>query len=166
MSSINFPSNSDNPDSHSNHRNSTHQEDFFGSSYNPSSSFQVNPLSHHPPRTPRTSDLSSSALSGSYVYGSEIYHSSISNNSNGDNQSVAGGSEKTEQLREVLSEKRPAAVEQFEEEDMRDDEVEHVKEEHASKVTAPEIWREMLKTSSGRDKAFVSCMTDCIGVLL
>lgn len=47
---------------------------------------------------------------------------------------------------------------------MRDDEVEHVKEEQASKVTAPEIWREMLKTSSGRDKAFVSYMKSWIGV--
>lgn len=47
---------------------------------------------------------------------------------------------------------------------MRDDEVEHVHEEQAAKVTAPEIWREMLKTSSGRDKAFVSCMTYYLGV--
>ncbi len=115
MSNINFPSTrTTQTRSHITATRHT-KEDFFGSSYNPSSSFQVNPLTHHPPRTPRTSELSNSALSGSYVYGSEIYHSSIGSH-NGDNQSVAGGSEKTE-LREVHNEKCPA-VEQFEEEDL------------------------------------------------
>lgn len=108
------------------------REDFFGSSYNPSSSFQINPLSALPPRTPRTSIVESQ----SYTYGdSSIYSSSISH---------------TEETQE-----KPEAQE-YEDEEVAED-VEDVASESAIKKVKPlDVWREIIKTSSGRDKAFVS----------
>lgn len=47
MSSISFPSERPDP--------STPHDDFYSSPFEASSSFQINPLSAHPPRTPRTS---------------------------------------------------------------------------------------------------------------
>ncbi|KAL5530626.1 hypothetical protein ACEPAF_6884 [Sanghuangporus sanghuang] len=126
MSTISFPGSASHTHSHS----TSTQEDFFGSSYNPSSSFQVNPLSPHPPRTPRTSVISASQ---SYVYGSDLYVSSAS---------------QQEEIQE-----KPAAAE-YEEEEVAEDVDETVSQETVKKVKTPEVWREVLKTSSGRDKAF------------
>lgn len=127
MSTVSFPN-------HSHQRtSSTVQEDFFGSSYNPSSSFQMNPLSPHPPRTPRTSIVSPS---DSYVYGSEVYASSMAPSEN-------------------KAEKR-AEVEEYTEDEVAEEVEEVVSEAAVKRVKAPEVWREVLKTSSGRDKAFVS----------
>lgn len=111
---------------------SSTQEDFFGTSYNPSSSFQVNPLSPHPPRTPRTSVISASQ---SYVYGSEVYASSTSQ-------------------QEEMQEKQ--SVVDYEEEEVAEDVEETVSDQVVQRVKTPEVWREIMKTSSGRDKAFVS----------
>ncbi|KAL5488151.1 hypothetical protein ACEPAI_6259 [Sanghuangporus weigelae] len=126
MSTISFPGSASHTHSHS----TSTQEDFFGSSYNPSSSFQVNPLSPHPPRTPRTSVISASQ---SYVYGSDLYGSSAS---------------QQEEIQE-----KPVAAE-YGEEEVAEDVDETVSQETVKKVKIPEVWREVLKTSSGRDKAF------------
>lgn len=134
MSTVSFPGGASHTHSHS----TSTQEDFFGSSYNPSSSFQVNPLSHHPPRTPRTSVIS--AASQSYVYGSEIYGSSTS--------------------QQEETQEKPAAAAEYEEEEVAEDVEDTVSQETAKKVKTPEVWREMLKTSSGRDKAFVSAFCE------
>lgn len=50
MSSISFPESSSRPS----------EDQFYSSHFDPSSSFQMNPLSSHPPRTPRTSIISNS----------------------------------------------------------------------------------------------------------
>ncbi|KAF8665546.1 hypothetical protein AX16_000007 [Volvariella volvacea WC 439] len=47
MASISFPSSTE--------TSNTHESQFFGDGYDPSSSFQMNPLSSHPPRTPKPS---------------------------------------------------------------------------------------------------------------
>ncbi|KAL5508352.1 hypothetical protein ACEPAH_5971 [Sanghuangporus vaninii] len=126
MSTISFPGSASHTHSHS----TSTQEDFFGSSYNPSSSFQVNPLSPHPPRTPCTSVISASQ---SYVYGSDLYASSAS--------------------QQEETQEKPVAAE-YEEEEVAEDVDETVSQETVKKVKTPEVWREVLKTSSGRDKAF------------
>lgn len=63
MSSISFP------DSQSSSRPSDDQ--FYSSPFDPSSSFHMNPLSSHPPRTPRTSIISHSPHS----YNPTVYES-------------------------------------------------------------------------------------------
>ncbi|KAJ7499078.1 hypothetical protein FB451DRAFT_1204175 [Mycena latifolia] len=63
MSHISFPSEHAAADSSSSHNGGQ-----FYSSFDASSSFQINPLSSHPPRTPRTSVTASS-----HVYGASIY---------------------------------------------------------------------------------------------
>lgn len=62
MSSISFPAEQQ--------PNPGHEGNYYSSSFDASSSFQMNPLSSHPPRTPRTSIISSNST---YVYGSSIY---------------------------------------------------------------------------------------------
>ncbi|KAH8113363.1 hypothetical protein DFH11DRAFT_1510465 [Phellopilus nigrolimitatus] len=126
MSTVSFPEGS----SHSHSASSSTQEDFFGSSYNPSSSFQINPLSPLPPRTPRTSILSTSQ---SYAYGQEMYASSVS--------------------QQEENKEKPPVVE-FEGEEAAEDIEEDVSEEAVKRVKTPEVWREVLKTGAGRDKAF------------
>ena len=127
MSSVSFPTGV-RPGSPSN----SAQENFFGSSYNPSSSFQINPLSQHPPRTPRSSIVH---VNQSQLYGSNIYTPASENGS--------------------ISEKQPVEVEQFEEAVVPEDVEETLGKEAAEKVKSPEVWREVFKTSAGRDKAFV-----------
>lgn len=62
MSSISFPHHSGRPeDSH-------HEDQYYTPSFD-TSSFQINPLSSHPPRTPRTSVYASS----SHHYSSSVY---------------------------------------------------------------------------------------------
>ncbi|KAF8211299.1 hypothetical protein K438DRAFT_1807074 [Mycena galopus ATCC 62051] len=65
MSHVSFPS------EHGEHSPASHNGGQFYSSFDASSSFQMNPLSSHPPRTPRTSIVSS----GAHVYGAGIYDS-------------------------------------------------------------------------------------------
>jgi hypothetical protein len=106
---------------------SVHEDAYFSSSFESAvgSSIQMNPLSQHPPRTPRTSIVSSS-----HTYGGDIY---------------TPKDEVIEQREDLLSE----------------DEEESVQEIAKGKVSSTEVLRELVKTSYGRDKAFV-CVTSCI----
>jgi hypothetical protein len=63
MSSISFPTEQQ--------ATSTNNGHFYPSSFDTNSSFQMNPLSSHPPRTPRTSIISSTSTA--HAYGSSIY---------------------------------------------------------------------------------------------
>jgi len=92
-------------------------------SFDGNSSFQMNPLSSHPPRTPRTSLI---IASHSHVYGTDIY--------------------------EDAEEKQPQSIDV--DEDVDEEEVNVKDLQH--KVHKEDIWREMILTSNGRDKAFVS----------
>lgn len=122
MSTISFPnphspSHQDSPSSPGSHTQSPHVN-FFPASYDPqgsASSFQINPLSSHPPRTPRTSVISSSIQK-------EVYSS---------------GEEHNERLLED------------------DEDVERLEIGTGKRVRKEEVWREMLATSTGRDKALV-----------
>ncbi|OBZ76489.1 hypothetical protein A0H81_03552 [Grifola frondosa] len=123
MSSITFPysgpGHSPSPSS-----SSINESSHFPSSYSASAdtdSFQMNPLSSHPPRTPRTSIISSS-----HVYTTEVY------SSNGDAQ------------------ERPNTYE----EDTEDEDDTTARNPAQHRVRKEEIWRELLKTSNGRDKTF------------
>jgi hypothetical protein len=63
MSSISFPTEQQASSASNGH--------FYSSSFDANSSFQMNPLSSHPPRTPRTSIVSSTSTA--HAYGSSIY---------------------------------------------------------------------------------------------
>lgn len=90
----------------------------------------MNPLSSHPPRTPRTSVISSS-----HIYGGDIY---------------TPKEEVIEQQPEYFSE----------------DEDDKTQVEAKSHIRREDIWRELLKTSYGRDKAFVRVMFAAIGTVV
>ena len=123
MSSITFPYGSH---GHSASSSFVTVQDSQLSSYEPpndTSSFQMNPLSSHPPRTPRTSIISN----GSHVFGSDAYDS--------------------KEDREVTS--QAFEVEESESED------EETQDAAKGRVRREDVWREMLKTAYGRDKAFV-----------
>lgn len=82
----------------------------------------MNPLSQHPPRTPRHSVVSNS----SRLYATSIYEQN-----------------------EPETESTEAEAESVDEEnDERMKEAEH-------RIRREEVWREMIRTSDGRDKAFV-----------
>ncbi|KIM91036.1 hypothetical protein PILCRDRAFT_161426 [Piloderma croceum F 1598] len=87
-------------------------------SFDSNSSFQMNPLSSHPPRTPRASLV----VAHSHVYGTNVYEN---------------GEEKKEQ----------SVVDEGEDEE---DKVQHFQ----PKVRKEDVWREIIITSVGRDKAF------------
>lgn len=108
------------------------ENDYFDAGFSSSStsSFQMNPLSSHPPRTPRTS-----VVSGPHVYGGDIY---------------TPKEEVVEQQPEYFSE----------------DEDDKVQQEAKSSVRKEDIWREMLKTSYGRDKAFVRYTITSLGLMI
>lgn len=53
-----------------------------------------------------------------------------------------------------MQEKQP--VVDYEEEEVAEDVEETVSDQVVQRVKTPEVWREIMKTSSGRDKAFVS----------
>lgn len=104
---------------------SSHLEDQY---YQPSfdtSSFQMNPLSSHPPRTPRASLVNSST---SQHFGSASIY---------------------EDAPTEVEEKDIVDVEDVE----IDDEEERVKVAE-KRILKEEIWREIIVTSNGRDKAF------------
>jgi hypothetical protein len=120
MSTISFP----NPHSPSHHDSPSSAGtnpghiNFFPTSYDPqasASSFQINPLSSHPPRTPRTSILNAS-------FEKEMYTS----------------------------------AEEHDERPLDDDEdVAKLESSAGKRVRKEDVWREMLSTSTGRDKALV-----------
>ena len=93
------------------------------SSYEPpsdTSSFQMNPLSSHPPRTPRTSIMSSA----SHMYASDY--------------------DSKDEVQATTVEAEDSEEEDTEKEDVA-----------KSRVRREDVWRELLKTAVGRDKAFV-----------
>ncbi|EAU84269.2 hypothetical protein CC1G_01265 [Coprinopsis cinerea okayama7 len=116
MSSITFPNQ---PAVHS--ASSQHEDMYYSSNgFDSSSSFQMNPLSSHPPRTPKTSIVSSSST----TYQASTY---------------GGNDEKSDHV-EV-------------DEDDLDEEEERVKAAE-KRVLKEDVWKEMILTSNGRDKAF------------
>jgi hypothetical protein len=118
MSSITFPNHST-PTLGS----SQHEDPYYSpNGFEASSSFQMNPLSSHPPRTPKTSIIS--------------------------NASTIGGHEDTSEKVEI------------DEHDF-DDEEERVKEAE-KKLVKEDIWKEIILTSNGRDKAFVGPLVSFI----
>ncbi|EGO01847.1 hypothetical protein SERLA73DRAFT_177383 [Serpula lacrymans var. lacrymans S7.3] len=129
MSSLPFP-----------HLEHTSESGHDGPFYNPSfdtSSFQMNPLSSHPPRTPRASHVSSASHIHSHSH-SQTYGSAS-----------------------VYDEKSDGSQQTIEQQQHDDDEdgselnEEDVKVQEAEKkVHTHDVWREMLVTSNGRDKAF------------
>lgn len=121
MSSISFP--------HSGHSgmpsSSASEDSFYAPAFEGASSgFQMNPLSSHPPRTPRTSIISSSTK----TYGGEIYTPK--------DEAFGSG---------------PPEPEEYVEIDAEDEAV----KKRAQRIRKAEVWKEMLKSSQGRDKAFV-----------
>jgi len=84
----------------------------------------MNPLSPHPPRTPRASLV----VAHSHVYGTDIYESA-----------------------EEQKEQSIVVDEGVDEDEEEEDNVQHLRR----KVRKEDIWREMIITSVGRDKAFV-----------
>ena len=86
----------------------------------------MNPLSSHPPRTPRTSLV----VSNSHVYGGDVYTP-----------------------KEDIIEPQP---EYFSDDD------DNEKASAQPQVKKEEVWRELLKTSYGRDKTFVRAMHCCV----
>ena len=88
------------------------------------SGFQMNPLSSHPPRTPRASIISGTSTG---TYGGSIY-----------------------------TPKEEAPRDEPPEDDVELDREDEAVKKRAQRIRKEEIWKEMLKTSQGRDKAFVS----------
>ncbi|KAF8845667.1 hypothetical protein BDN67DRAFT_1064949 [Paxillus ammoniavirescens] len=133
MSSITFPHSADGDlaSSSSSLHDSMHAQFYAPPSFDASNSFQINPLSAHPPRTPRPSTTAQSQ------FGS---------------MSISVYDEKAEEQQDWATEKG-APVENADEEDELDDQNEGVKEAE-KKVGRHEVWRDMLLTSNGRDKAF------------
>jgi hypothetical protein len=84
----------------------------------------MNPLSSHPPRTPRVSRVSGP----SQVYGTSIYAPT---------EAGTQGEETTAEEEEEETE---------------------VVKETTKRVRIEDVWREMVATSYGRDKAFVSSL--------
>lgn len=98
----------------------------------------MNPLSSHPPRTPHTSIIGSQ----SYTYGEQsLYSSSVSH---------------------VEEDKEKLETPEYEDDEVAEDVEEVASEESIKKVKPLDVWREIVKTSSGRDKAFVrSIICEC-----
>lgn len=118
MSSISFPHSVSAPSSR---QQEMPESQYYSTEFDGSASFQINPLSTHPPRTPRVSVVSSS-----HMYGSSIYEE-----------------------RDELSESAHLETESIdEEEDVRMKEAER-------RIRPEEVWRDIVVTSNGRDKAFV-----------
>ncbi|KAJ3756783.1 hypothetical protein EV360DRAFT_47390 [Lentinula raphanica] len=112
MSSITFPHGA--PPSTSTHEDMSDSQYF--SQFDSTSGFQMNPLSSHPPRTPRVSVISA------HTYNSSVY----------EKDEIADNAE----------------VESIDdEEDVRMKEAER-------RIRHEEVWREIVLTSNGRDKAF------------
>lgn len=117
MSSVTFPSESQYGISFI-HSTVGDEDGPYHSGFESTHGIQMNPLSQHPPRTPRQS----------MVHGSG-YDPSVS------------------------SPRRASTAPDIEEEE------EHVHDHPAkARVTSEEVWREIFKTSDGRDKAFVRCV--------
>ncbi|KAG5637060.1 hypothetical protein H0H81_005972 [Sphagnurus paluster] len=118
MSSISFPA--EQP-------GSSNENGFYSSSFDASASFHMNPLSAHPPRTPRSSIISPGPAG--HVYSQTIYEPK------GEIEALAAEKEYVE--------------EEEEEEQESESKIEGIR------VRKEEVWRDLFLTSNGRDKAFV-----------
>jgi len=129
MSSVTFPSSDADLVPSSSMRDSMHAQFYTPPAFDMGSSFQMNPLSAHPPRTPRPSTAAQSHFGNSSMM---LYN------------------EKSEE--QGTEEGTPGdAADEDEEVDEESERVAQV----AKNVGRHEVWRDMLVTSSGRDKAFV-----------
>lgn len=142
MSSISFPN-------EMNHPQSDLDESFYASSFTEHSTggFQMNPLSSHPPRTPRTS-LHHSVTSPNF--------SSNANTTASHHRHFSTGSvyeEKTE-MGDIPGMHIEQTI-QVDVEDMEIDPEEEATKSAERKISKEQVWREMLLSSNGRDKAFV-----------
>lgn len=134
MSSISFPHLGDEMGSSSSSPHDPMQAPFYTpSAFDMSSSFQMNPLSAHPPRTPRSSTATQSHFRNMSMSIS-VYDEKAEEEQDG------------ETVKADKAEDEDEAVE-LDEEDVRVKEAEKL-------VGAHEVWRDMLVTSNGRDKAF------------
>ena len=114
MSSISFPNGSHYSMS-SMHSNAEDEDGPYHSSFDTTHGIQMNPLSSHPPRTPRTS----TAYSNGYdLSAPSLKHISASLDAEPEEERVHDHPAKT-------------------------------------RVKSEEVWREVVKSSDGRDKAFV-----------
>ncbi|KAI0316994.1 hypothetical protein OF83DRAFT_1192041 [Amylostereum chailletii] len=120
MTSISFPHSHSFPSYPSSSSPGEEEGTFPMDSIGSSSGFQMNPLSAHPPRTPRASVIASNGP----TYSSEPFAPPLENNG------------------------RPPNAEE------EDDHVDEVKPETGKQARLEDVWREILKSSYGRDKAF------------
>ncbi|KAG6880294.1 hypothetical protein C0992_000071 [Termitomyces sp. T32_za158] len=118
MSSISFSSEQPVP--------SNHEQSFYSSPFEGNASFQMNPLSSHPPRSHRVSTASSSSTV--HVYG-------------------------TQSLYETGEQTAPAESEK-EEMDEVEVEEEQASKPLPVRISQEEVWRDLFLTSNGRDKGF------------
>ena len=128
---------------------SIHSQFYAPPSFDVEGSFQMNPLSAHPPRTPRSSTTASAATSS---------HSRPHSAHFGP-MSVSIYDEKTDETETVHEhgggkEGVPADDDEANEVEL-DEEDERVRTAE-KRIGAHEVWRDIIATSYGRDKAFVS----------
>lgn len=123
MASISFPNHASPLDTSSISINGHNEHDqYYSPGFDTSSSFRMNPLSSHPPRTPKTSIISNSVHS--YNPGFEPSEEQVDEHITPDDLDLDEHDEKVKS-----AEKR---------------------------VLKEEVWREIILSSNGRDKAFVS----------
>jgi hypothetical protein len=107
---------------------SLHDPPFFPPSFDTSLSFQMNPLSAHPPRTPRPSNASTTVQS----FGSVLFESI-----EGEFGNPMLPLEEAVEPEEKVAESKP-------------------------RVNKEEVWRDIVSSSNGRDKAFVRISIHCL----
>lgn len=135
MSSISFPHSGDEMGPSSSSLHDPMQVPFYTPpAFDMSSSFQMNPLSAHPPRTPRPSTATQSHFRNMSMSIS-MYDEKAEEEQDGETVKADKGEVDEDEVVEL------------DEEDVRVKEAEKL-------VGAHEVWRDMLVTSNGRDKAF------------
>jgi hypothetical protein len=134
---------------HSDHES----ESFYASSFTEHSTggFQMNPLSSHPPRTPRTS-LHHSVTSPTF--------SSNANTTTSHHRhfSTGGVYEEKPEMDDLAGVHVEQTI-QVDVEDMEIDPEEEATKAAERKISKEQVWCEMLLSSNGRDKAFVRLHT-------
>lgn len=145
MSSITFPhAHDDLASSSASLGDSIHSQFYAPPPFDVDGSFQMNPLSAHPPRTPRSS--TSAATSSSRPNSAHFASISVYDEKADDAETVRGHGAGKED---------PAADDAEADELELDEEDERVRAAE-KKIPAHEVWRDIVATSYGRDKAFVS----------
>ncbi|EIW82219.1 hypothetical protein CONPUDRAFT_136751 [Coniophora puteana RWD-64-598 SS2] len=152
MSSISFPNNeADDQLPSSSSLNDPMNAPFYAPPPFDTSGFQMNPLSAHPPRTPRTSNASNT------------HHVRFDTDDLDMSASVFedhhGHSAERSHEHETQREKPQEKAEEESEDDVDAEEDVQISEQERAKaaerrVSHHDVWREMLVTSNGRDKAF------------